>query len=150
MTTAEGGEMTTAEGQEFEILRARLQRLERRVLVVTLGWVLSVATFVLLGVAVQQAVSQPEVLRARRIEVVDAAGRLRILLGVLPDGTPMLGLSDAARRLRIGLAVHPNGLAQLTLGDAAGRTRISLALLLDGTPSLFLQDAAGRVLFQAP
>jgi hypothetical protein len=43
-----------------------------------------------------------EVLRARRIEVVDAAGRPRIRLTVLPDG-PGLTLMDAAGRGRIGL-----------------------------------------------
>lgn len=66
--------------------------------VVVAGWVFSVATFVLLGVAVQQAVSQPEVLRARRIEVVNAAGRAYIVLGVSPDVAPGLNILDAAER----------------------------------------------------
>jgi hypothetical protein len=95
--------------------------------VVVAGWVLSVAVFVLLGVAVQQAVSQPEVLRARRIEVVDTAGRLRIALGVASDGSPGLGFWDTTGRVRIALVVDP-----------------------DGSPGLSLHDAAGRALFRAP
>ncbi len=66
------------------------------------GWVLSVVTLVLLGVAVQQAASQPQVLRARRIEVVDAAGKARVVLGVLPTGVG-LSVMDTAYRPRVAL-----------------------------------------------
>ena len=115
------------ERQEFDFLRTRIERLERRMRMVVAGWVLSVAVVVLLGVAVQQAVSQPEVSRTRRIEVVDAAGRRRILLGIDPDGSPVLALWDTAGRPRILLSIRP-----------------------DGAPGLSLWDAAERVLFQAP
>lgn len=160
------------ERQEFEVLRTRVQRLERRMRVAVAGWVVSVVVVVLLGVAVQQAVSQTEVLRARRIEVVDAAGRRRIILEVLPDGTSGLSLWDAAGQARIALTVLPDGPPSVGLGDgvlsrilltvlpdgtpglslraAAGRTGISLSLLPDGSPLFSLQDAAGRTLFRAP
>lgn len=141
--------MATAEGQEFEILRERLERLERRMRVVVAGWVLSVAVFVLLGVTVQQAVSQPEVLRARRIDVVDAAGRIRIMLAVTPDGS-VLAFSDAAGRQPITLGVLSDGSSALGFADAAGRKRIMLGVLSEGSPGLGLLDAAGRVLFRAP
>lgn len=142
--------MTTTESPEVEILRARVERLERRMRMVVAGWVVSVAVFVLLGVAVQQAVSQPEVLRARRMEVVDAAGRVRIALTVLPDGSAALALGDAAGQGRITFNVAPDGSAGLGFQDAAGRSRILLGVAPDGSPGLALGDAAGRMLFRAP
>jgi hypothetical protein len=91
-----------------------------------------------------------EVLRARRIEVVDAAGRMRIGLGVRSDGLPGLTLRDAAGRVRVGLVVLPEGTG-LNLSDAAGRTRATLAVHPDGSPRFLLLDATGgRVLFRAP
>jgi len=137
------------ERQESELLLARVERLERRLRVAVVGWVVSIATVVVLGVAVQ-AISQPEVLRARRIEVVDTAGRARIVLGVLPDGSLGLGLWDAAGRPRIGLGVAPDRSPALGLSDAAGRPRIGLVVLPDGSPVLGLWDAARRELFRAP
>lgn len=142
--------MTTTESPEVEILRARLERLERRMRVVVAGWVLSAVVFVLLGVAVQQAVSQPEVLRARRIEVVDAAGRASIMLGVTPDGkVPLLLFFDATGETRGLLGMTLNGGLQLRFNDAAGRARIVLATSPD-RPEVVLTDATGRVLFRAP
>jgi len=161
------------EQQEFEALRKRLDRVERRLRVAVVGWVVSIATVVVLGVAVQQAVSQPEVLRARSFEVVDAAGRVRIalavgrdgssglglydvagrvrgVLSVLPDGSPGLGLYDAAGQARIGLGLLPDESPWLSLLDAAERERIALDVFPDGSPMLTLKDAAGRVLFRAP
>jgi hypothetical protein len=112
------------ERQEFEVLVARVEKLEQRVRVVVAGWVLSVTAFVILGVTVQQATSQPEVLRARHILVVDAAGRPRIGLTVGPDGRPAVGLQDATGRPRIALSVAPDGGPVLGLHDAAGQPRI--------------------------
>lgn len=135
--------MITTEGQEFEILRARVERLERRMRVVVAGWVLSVAAFVFLGVTVQQAASQPETLRARRIEVMDAAGQPRIRLAVsVPDGSPQLTLLGAAGQGTVLLTVFRSG-PVLGLADAAGQTRILLGVFPSGS-GLLLKDAAGR------
>lgn len=166
--------MTPTEGLGVEVLRERLERLEGRMRVVMTGWVLSVAVFVLLGVTAQQTASQPEVLRARRIEVVDAAGRQRIglgvaadgishlslrdaggqirtMLGVAPDGSgSALGFHDAAGEIRAVLGIAPDGMTWLTLRDAAGQMRLRLAVFPDGSPRLTLHDAAERVLFRAP
>ncbi|MBM3500865.1 MAG: hypothetical protein FJX74_19575 [Armatimonadetes bacterium] len=139
------------EQQEFEALRKRLDRVERRLRVAVVGWVVSIATVAVL-VVVQQVVPQPEpeVLRARRIEVVDAAGRARIVLDTAPSGSPVLILLDAAGRGRIALDVSPGGTQMLIFWDAAGRARIGLRVGPDGTPTLGLYDAADRVLFEVP
>ncbi len=115
------------EKQDLEALRLRLERVERRLRFAAVAWVAGVLVVILLGVAVQQAISQPEVLRARRLEVVDTAGRVRAALGMASDGSSALGLWDATGRVRIAIVVDP-----------------------DGSPGLSLHDAAGRALFRAP
>jgi hypothetical protein len=130
---------------EVENLRARLERLERRTRMVVAGWVLSVVVFMLFGTTVRQATSQPEILRAQRIEVVDATGRTRIALAVHPDGEAGLILVDAAGRTRAGLMLTPDGSPGLILRDAAGRTRVGLVVRQEGTPDLGLTDVTGRL-----
>ena len=89
----------------------------------------------------------PDVVRARRFEVVDAAGKERALLAVYPDGNLGLMLFDAARKLRALLALHPEGDPGLMLFDAAGKVRGVLAVRPGGGrgPGLVLLDAAGKV-----
>jgi hypothetical protein len=135
-------EAVAMEHQEFDILRARVERLERRMRVVVAGWVLSVAVFVLLGVAVQQAISQPEVLRARRIEVVDAAGRERIGLDVNPEGNARMQFLDVRGRTRMFLTTDGPGIA---LFDEAGDILLAISLGFRGSsPTIMLRDAAAR------
>ncbi len=166
--------MTMPGSPEVEILRVRVERLERWMRIVVVGSVLSVAVFMLLGVAAQQTVSQSEVLRARRIEVVDTTGRPRMVLALSPqDGSPALVMLNAAGRTRVSLAILPRGASGLVVSDAAGRERISLSsvpsggaglallnvtggtramftTLPSGPPVLVLYNAEGGVLFQAP
>jgi hypothetical protein len=69
-------------------------------------------------------VEQPavaEVVKARRLEMVDAAGNRRAVLSVLPDGNMALLLSDAAGNLRATLNLAPDGSPGLALGNARGR-----------------------------
>ena len=133
------------EQQELQVLRARLDAVERRLRFVVMAWVPSVLAVILLGVAVQQAISQPQVLRTRRSEVVDAAGRVRIGLGVSRDGAVGLSLRDAAGRERIMLAILPDGELGLTLWDASDRMRVGLGVSPAGAPgSPFGTPRAGR------
>jgi len=62
----------------------------------------------------------------RRLVVVDAAGKERVLLTVTEIG-PVLGLYDAAGETRTQLAAW-TGSTALTLHDAAGRPRPSQSL----------------------
>lgn len=70
----------TMERQEFEALQARVHKMERRPSMTLLGWATSLTVLVVLWGAVQQATSQPAVLRARAFEVTDELGRVRIVL----------------------------------------------------------------------
>ena len=125
--------------QEFEALRARVERLEQRVRTVVAGWLSSTVVFMLLGVAVQQASSQPAALRARRIEIVDTAGRPRIGLSVAPDGSPALDLWGAEGRPHISLTISSDE-PSLSVVDKAGRTRVLLAISQNGWPAFSLMD----------
>jgi len=59
-----------------------------------------------------------DVLRVRRLEVVDAQGTVRIVLTVHPDGTPALEFYDVQKRLRIALAMPPDEAPALWFYDA--------------------------------
>jgi hypothetical protein len=161
------------ERPEFESLQARLHRVERRMRLVLVGWIASAVALVLLGVVAGGATSQPEVLRAQAVEVVDAAGKTRIALhvrqgvavvrladrvgqsriefAVFPDEYAGVQLSDGAGRPRIRLSVDSGGAPALWLFDALARHRLGLKVLSDGGPRLWLLDATtGQVRFQAP
>lgn len=86
----------------------------------------------------------PDVVRARRFELVDAEGRMRAALGFLVTGDPALRLFDAAGNTQAQLSVDDEGNLALVLCDAAEKPRASLMVLDDGVPGLFLYDAAGE------
>lgn len=132
------------ERQEFEALRALVER------AVVVGLVLSVAVLVLLGVAVQQAAFQPEVLRVQRIEVVDATGRPRTVLGTFPGEVHGIRFLDATGHASGAIGIAADGMSALSFRDAAGRVRAGFWVAPDGSPELYLWDAVGRVLFRAP
>ncbi len=151
---------------EFDKLHTQVRTVERRLRLVVTGWILSLVAFVLLGLWVQQAISQPSVLRARRLEITDDAGQSRIAmdavgqrpsvwlsdgsgkrrlgLAVIPPGVPVLWLLDPEERKRIELSVLPDGAGALVLSDGPGRSRIWLNVGADGTPSLSLSEFLAR------
>lgn len=118
------------EYQGVEALRIGIARLERRMRLIVAGWVFSVAAFVLFGVIVQHAASQPTVLRVRRIEVIDAVGRTRIELngGSVADGRPWLRLMDPEGQKRFELTGEgrPEWSPWLTIADAKGEATVEL------------------------
>jgi len=100
------------------------------------------ATTRLADVPTNGAVAQ--VVRAQRFEVVDAEGRVRVLLSMGPDGqVPSLTLHDEKGDIRACLWTHPDGSTSLTLCDEKGATRASLSTHTDGSPILMLHDEKG-------
>ena len=92
-----------------------------------------------------------EVVRARRFEVVDAAGKVRAVLSLLPDGAPALWLNDAAGKRDLAmLYVTSEGRSGLRFDDAARKLRASMSLDVDGSPSMELRDESGKVMWRAP
>ncbi len=156
-----------------EGMEARLSRIEQRLRLVQWGWVFTVVALMLLGIGARQVSSEPAVVRARAVEVLDEAGHTRIGLdvrygiallrltdpagrsraefAVFPDGFPGIALSDAEGRGRIRLSVGPNGEPGLWFSDWLERPRIGLKVLSTGVPRIWLFDpATGQVSFEAP
>ncbi len=151
---------------EFTALRADLRTVERRLRAVVMGWLLSIVLFVILGLWVQQGISQPSVFRTRRVEIADEAGQARITLdavgkrpslwlydtsgrkrlglSVVNPGVPVVWVQDPDERKRMELSVLPDGAGALVFSDAAGRTRMWLRVGSDGTPALSLSELLGR------
>jgi hypothetical protein len=98
--------------------------------------------------SVEAQAKQPavaDVVRARRLEVVDAAGKTRAGLSLGPDGGPRLLLFDASEKPRATLSVDSKGSPRLLLSGEAGKTRASLSVGPDGSPRLFLFDASEKL-----
>jgi hypothetical protein len=64
--------------------------------------------------------------RAQRFELVDAAGKVRSVLGVSDDGGSGLGLWDRDGKDRGGLMLLADGTPGLALRDREGKQRILL------------------------
>lgn len=146
--------------QAFEALQVRLQTFERRLRLVMLVAVFSVAAVGLIGTWILTTARNPGVVRARAIEVVDETGRPLIGLDartidaryVIPHkkGTPILWISDREGKTRIALRINDNGEPELALCDELVRSTIVLRSLKGGIPGLWLFNASGDLLFSAP
>ncbi len=139
---------------EMEAMSIRLQRIEHRLRVVSLGWLMSIVVFGVLAIGVQQAVSQQpgalqpllpqDILRARSIEVVDATGNVRIALNVTPEGIAEIAMAESAGRGRMWLTVRPDGIPSMTLADSMGKGRIWMTAYPDRSSGLILSDPLGK------
>jgi len=115
------------EWREVESLDARFANLEHQMRGVAVAWlVLIVVTALLQLWAVSALSAPPEVLKVRRVEILDGAGQRRLDLGLAPDGSPRVRLYDDQGIQRLGLSVTPER-SGLTVFDAQGRQRVMLA-----------------------
>jgi hypothetical protein len=89
----------------------------------------------------QAKTAAPKVVRAQKFEVVDAQGRVRATLGLLPDGSPSLELTDEQGKTRAQLSLYSDGSPYLGLQDAKLMPHAMLGVRSDGSPYLGLQDA---------
>lgn len=63
----------------------------------------------------------PEVVRAKRFEIVAENGATRAILGLLADGSPHVVLADTNGRMRCAIWLAPDGAPQMAFFDADGR-----------------------------
>jgi len=167
-----GGEGRTMDQVAYVALEARLSQVERRLRATRAGWLFSVVALAVLGMGVQQAASQNEVLRTGGLEIVDAAGvariafrlrgeeaevviadaqgRDRIWFNVAPDGTPGAVFTDSTGVGRLWITARPERPAGLIFSDGTGRGRVWLGAFSEASTGLVLVDANGKVIFQAP
>jgi hypothetical protein len=168
--------------EQMQSMHARLERLEHRLRATYIGWLITIVVIGVLALGVQQAASQQtgapqpvplDVLKTRGLEIVDAAGNVRISLGVSPEGIAEVMLTESSGRARMWFTVRPDGIPSVVLADSSGRGRIwmtaypdrSSGMIFsdpagkgriwlgagsDGSSNLLLMDQVGRVIFQAP
>ncbi len=161
---------------KMDNLLKRLQRLEHdnRSLKILGSLVVIVLSVVLLMGATQRNKSEIiEVIRARQLTLVDKDGTARAGMGILPDGTVVIGLIDNDGTLRTGLRLSVNGATGLSVHTGEGKAasliaepgngrvhldltdknlnvRASMAIEADGSPSLILRDENGNVILSLP
>ncbi len=162
---------------KMDNLLKRLKRLEQdnRSLKILLGSLVVIVLSVVLLMGTTQSKQSEiiEVIRARQFTVEDKHGTARAGMGILPDGTAVIGLIDNDGTLRTGLrlsangatgvSVHTgegkaasliaepdNGKVHLALTDKNLNVRASLAIETDGSPSLILRDEYGNVTLSLP
>lgn len=83
-----------------------------------------------------------DVIQARRLEVVDDRGEVRVLLEA-SGNRPGLILYGADGKVRATLTAGADGVSMLSLADAVGTPRAMLMVFPDG-PSLMLSDTSGK------
>jgi hypothetical protein len=100
--------------QSSDALQVRVSMLERRLRVACVVGMVSLTAVVLLGVAVQNAASQATRIRAREIQLVDAAGRTRIHM-VAEDSNKAteFEISDGSDHNYFSVTVNSGGVATL-------------------------------------
>ncbi|HET6781607.1 MAG TPA: hypothetical protein VFH67_05900, partial [bacterium] len=128
---------------EQDGLRSLLHKVERRLAVISGAFILSVVLLLVFGLVVPRARSQSQVVRARGFEIVDASGRLRILLDAV-NNKPSLWFFDSAGRRRLGLTVSALDAPALVLSDDQGHSRIALSVGTERAAEVRLTDSNGR------
>lgn len=166
-----GGDVTCP--REFDVLMARLQRVERRQRMTLIGWALSLTCLVVLGAGVHPAGSQSSVIRASEFDVVDASGRDVIAIGLDAEGMAGLRVYDQRKQPRLAVGFSGSGpsasfgitlynkQAKVQIGfdqlelpgiwyyDLTGAKRSQLGF--GGTdPGLWFYDTGGKVTYNAP
>jgi len=91
-----------------------------------------------------------EAIRAKRFEVVDAAGAVRAALTVDEEGMPGLTLSDEDGNARAALILGKEGIPRLNLLSKTGMVRASLGFGSDWKVQLVLTDTNMQAIWSAP
>jgi len=144
--TEERGQLVTTD-ERLEKLEWKLAHAKRRnrwvlgAVALALGVWLVAGTFGPRTAGAQDGGAPVNEVRAKRLLLVDDAGKIRAMLTMTPAG-PALVLYDAAGNPRVALDVNADG-SGLALSDAAGKIRAVLRVDADGS-GLALRDAAGK------
>src|SRR6266508_2805057 len=85
------------------------------------------------------------VIRAEEFEVLDAAGHVRIRIGLSNDDSPFFSMLDPGGQVRARFGLSSDGSAGLAIGDDNGKVRATLGLSSDGSASLAFGDRNGKI-----
>ena len=84
------------------------------------------------------------VIRAEEFEVLDAAGHVRLRIGLSNDDAPFFSMLDKDGQVRARFGLSSDGSAGLAIGDDNGKVRATLGLSSDGSASLAF-DRNGKI-----
>lgn len=107
----------------------------------------------LLLVGARQAAQPPqpgkptEEIVVRKLSIVDAQGKVRIIAGTDDGGGTFIGWRDADGKRRIGIGTDKDGAAAVAWFDAQGLNRIKAAVAVDGAASIDWFDTNERLCF---
>ncbi len=119
----------------------RLERLERRTR--RLGAALLACGLLAVATALAPRPAADDVVRARRVELVDDEGRVRAELAIDADGSAGLFVHDVDGRVRASVT-HDAQQSALFLMDAEGAVRLGAAQFAHGGGGYALHGPAGR------
>jgi hypothetical protein len=148
------------QNQSFEALEARLQALQRQVIMLVV--VFAIILVCLLGTWVFKSIWNPVIVRARALEIVDKDGRC--IMGMHATGyydylyaphlqhleMPVFWMADKKGRIRVEFAIDDSGDPIMALKDELGRATVVLRSLNSGNPGLSFFNSSGVLLFSAP
>lgn len=91
-------------------------------------------------------------IKAKKVQIQDQHGRIRIELSTLPDGSPGLILADENGKVRVMLAVWglQDKLPSLSFNDKDGDRRIVMTVRPDGMPYIAFADRNKNIIWTAP
>jgi hypothetical protein len=98
-------------------------------------WLSALTVLWALTFAAVLALSRPETLQVRRLELVNAKGKTTAVLGIAPNGGGVLLLYDANGMLRAAVGLTAKGDAAIDLNDGNGNQRVTIQVNADGTVS---------------
>jgi hypothetical protein len=137
---------SNVQGEDIELMRARLTRAERRLRVTSVSWLVAALVVAVLWMGAQQAQSQSSTIQGHRIAVVDQNGKDRIILSFDTNNHPAIWLRDelGKDRLFIGFGKEV-GRPLIGFNDDAGRLRLSFGFSVErNTPQVVLLDENGK------
>ena len=98
-------------------------------------WLAALTGLWALTFAAVLALSRPETLQVRRLEVVNAKGNPIAVLGISPNDGGVLLLYDSNGTLRAAIGMTTKGDAAVDLNDGNGTQRVTIQVNADGTVS---------------
>ena len=138
--------------EQHVMLEARIAKLERRLRLVLVGWIWTLALGVVLGLGARQITAQPTVFRApyiqaEKLDIIDKVGRPRIRLATFPGGDPYLELYDPKGQTGAQFSMIAS-MPNLMLSDPSDPRGWKVTLGQLPSPALSFQDSSGRLRIQ--
>ena len=137
-------------GLPVESIRRRLERVERQNRWMRLGFLL---LLLLGGYAVSdkldldQAIVRQTLLESQELKLIDNDGNARLFLRMYSK-VPVLQVLDAAGKPRMSLGLRFDDTPFIDLSDGKGRTRATFEMTEEDAPAMRLMDETGKTTFR--